>query len=304
MTVFTGSEHKGKTQKERIKEITDQLEAGVTAVFESDAYKAYLKCMSKFHNYSLNNTLLIALQRPDASLVCGYQAWKKDHGRQVRKGEKGIKIIAPCKYKVELEEKDDDGNQKIAEYTGFKVTTVFDVAQTEGKELPTIGVNELSGDVGDYRKLFSALTEICPVPIYTEDIQNGAKGYYSDAERKIVIKSDMSQLQTIKTMIHEMAHEKLHAKEHLDPNHPVDRRTKEVEAESIAYTLCQHYSLDSSDYSFSYIAGYSSDKDIKELKASLERIRSAADEMITDIDKALDKLAKREQSRAARDEVR
>ena len=304
MTVFTGSEHKGKTQKERIKEITEQLEAGVTAVFESDAYKAYLKCMSKFHNYSLNNTLLIALQRPNASLVCGYQAWKKDHGRQVRKGEKGIKIIAPCKYKVELEEKDDDGNQKIAEYTGFKVATVFEVAQTEGKELPTIGVNELSGDVGDYRKLFSALTEICPVPIYTEDIQNGAKGYYSDAERKIVIKSDMSQLQTIKTMIHEMAHEKLHAKEHLDPNHPVDRRTKEVEAESIAYTLCQHYSLDSSDYSFSYIAGYSSDKDIKELKASLERIRSAADEMITDIDKSLEKQMKREQSKAVRDEAR
>ena len=220
----------GKSQKERIKEITEQLEAGVTAVFESDAYKAYLKCMSKFHNYSLNNTLLIALQRPDASLVAGYQAWKKDHGRQVRKGEKGIKIIAPCKYKVELEEKDDEGNQKVAEYMGFKVATVFDYAQTEGPELPTIGVNELIGDVGDYRKLFNALTEMCPVPIYTEDINNGAKGYYSDADRKIVIKSDMSQLQTIKTMIHEMAHEKLHAKEKLDKDHPVDRRTKEVEA--------------------------------------------------------------------------
>ena len=220
------------SQKERIKEITEQLEAGVTDVFESDAYKAYLKCMSKFHNYSLNNTLLIALQRPDASLVAGYQAWKKDHGRQVRKGEKGIKIIAPCKYKVKLEEKDDEGNQKVAEYTGFKVATVFDYAQTEGPELPTIGVNELTGDVGDYRKLFNALTEMCPVPIYTEDINNGAKGYYSDANRKIVIKSDMSQLQTIKTMIHEMAHEKLHAKEKLDKDHPVDRRTKEVEAES------------------------------------------------------------------------
>lgn len=290
-----------------VEEINQKVNSAIEKIFgyfESDAYKAYLKCMSKFHNYSLNNTLLIALQRPDASLVCGYQAWKKDHGRQVRKGEKGIKIIAPCKYKIELDEKDDDGNQKIAEYTGFKVATVFDVAQTEGKELPTIGVNELTGDVGDYRKLFNALTEMCPVPIYKEDIQNGAKGYYSDAERKIVIKSDMSQLQTIKTMIHEMAHEKLHAKEHLDPNHPVDRRTKEVEAESIAYTLCQHYSLDSSDYSFSYIAGYSSDKDIKELKASLERIRSAADEMITGIDKALEKQAKREQSRAVRDEVR
>lgn len=304
MAVFTGSEHKGKTQKERIKEITEQLEAGVTAVFESDAYKAYLKCMSKFHNYSLNNTLLIALQRPDASLVCGYQAWKKDHGRQVRKGEKGIKIIAPCKYKVELDEKDDEGNQKIAEYTGFKVATVFDVAQTEGKELPTIGVNELSGDVGDYRKLFNALTEICPVPIYAEDIQNGAKGYYSDAERKIVIKSDMSQLQTIKTLIHEIAHEKLHAKDHKEKDYPIDRRTKEVEAESIAYCVSSAFGLDVSDYSLSYIAGWSSDKNIKELRSSLERIRSASDEMITSIDKALERQAKRERMRAARDKER
>ena len=293
-----------KSQRERIKEITDQLEAGVTAVFESDAYKAYLKCMSKFHNYSLNNTLLIALQRPDSSLVAGYQAWKKDHGRQVRKGEKGIKIIAPCKYKVELEEKDDDGNQKTAEYTGFKIATVFDYAQTEGPELPTIGVNELTGDVGDYRKLFNALTEMCPVPIYAEDIQNGAKGYYSDADRKIVIKSDMSQLQTIKTMIHEMAHEKLHAKDNLDKDHPVDRHTKEVEAESVAYTICQHYGLDSSEYSFSYVAGWSSGKEVKELKASLERIRSAADEMITDIDIALERQIKREQMRNVRDEER
>ena len=304
MTVFTGSEHKGKTQKERIKEITDQLEAGVIAVFESNAYKAYLKCMSKFHNYSLNNTLLIALQRPDASLVCGYQAWKKDHGRQVRKGEKGIKIIAPCKYKVELDEKDDEGNQKIAEYAGFKVATVFDVAQTEGRELPTIGVNELAGDVSDYRKMFNALTEICPVPIYAEDIQNGAKGYYSDAERKIVIKSDMSQLQTIKTLIHEIAHEKLHAKDHIEKDYPIDRRTKEVEAESIAYCVSSAFGLDVSDYSLSFIAGWSSDKNIKELRSSLERIRSASDEMITSIDKALERQAKRERMRAARDKER
>ena len=293
-----------KTQKERIKEITEKLEAGVAAVLESDAYKAYLKCMSKFHNSSLNNTLLIALQRPDASLCASYTSWQKDHGRQVRKGEKGIKIIAPCKYKVELDEKDEDGKQKIAERTGFKVVTTFDISQTDGPELPTVGVNELVGEVGDYRKLFNALTEMCPVPIYTEDIRNGAKGYYSDSDRKIVIKSDMSQLQTIKTMIHEMAHEKLHAKDSLDKDHPVDRRTKEVEAESIAYTICQHYGLDSSEYSFSYVAGWSSGKDVKELKASLERIRSAADEMITGIDKALEKQAKREQSRAVRDEAR
>ena len=293
-----------KPQRERIKEITEQLEAGVAAVFESEAYKAYLKCMSKFHNYSLNNTLLIALQRPDAQLCASYTSWQRDHGRQVRKGEKGIKIIAPCKYKVELDEKDEDGKLKIAERTGFKVVTTFDISQTEGPDLPTIGVNELTGDVGDYRKLFNALNEICPVPICTEDIQNGAKGYYSDVDRKIVIKSDMSQLQTIKTMIHEMAHEKLHAKENLDRDHPVDKRTKEVEAESIAYTICQHYGLDSSDYSFSYVAGWSSGKEVKELKASLERIRSAADEMITGIDKSLERQAKREQSKADRNEVR
>ena len=293
-----------KSRKERIAEITAQLEEGVKAVFESDAYKAYLKCMSKFHNYSLNNTLLIALQYPEASLCAGYQAWKKDHGRQVRKGEKGIKIIAPCKYKVESEDKDENGKPKIEEREGFRVVTTFDISQTEGPDLPSVGVDELKGDVSDYRKLFNALTEICPVPIYTEDIQGGAKGYYSDTDRKIVIKSDMSQIQTIKTMIHEMAHEKLHAKEHLDKEYMVDRRTKEVEAESIAYTICQHYGLDSSDYSFSYVAGWSSGKDTKELKASLERIRSAADEMITSIDKSLDKQKLRDQNRAVRDEAR
>jgi len=293
-----------KSRKERIREITEQLEAGVKAVFESDAYKAYLNCMSKFHNYSLNNTLLIALQRPDASLCASYTSWQRDHGRQVRKGEKGTKIIAPCKYKVELEERDEQGNPKTEEKTGFKVVTTFDISQTDGPDLPSFGVDELSGDVNGYRKLFNALTEICPVPIFVEDIRDGAKGYYSDVERKIVIKEDMSQLQTIKTMIHEMAHEKLHAKEHIDKEHPSDRRTKEVEAESIAYTICQHYGLDSSDYSFSYVAGWSSGKETKELKTSLERIRSAADEMITSIDRSLEKQAKREQTRASRDEAR
>ena len=222
----------------------------------------------------------------------------------MKKGEKGIKIIAPCKYKVELEDKDENGDPRIEIRDGFKIVTVFDYSQTEGKELPSIGVDELTGGVGDYGKLFDALTKICPIPIYTEDIRGGAKGYYSDADRKIVLKSGMSQLQTIKTMIHEMAHEKLHAKENLDKDHPADRRTKEVEAESIAYTICQHYGLDSSDYSFSYVAGWSSGKDIKELKKSLERIRSAADEMITSIDKSLEKQTKREQNRASRDDAR
>ena len=293
-----------KSQKERIKEITEQLEAGVVAVFESEAYKAYLKCMSKFHNYSLNNTLLIALQRPDAQLCASYTSWQRDHGRQVRKGEKGIKIIAPCKYKVELDEKDESGKPKVVERMGFKVVTTFDISQTEGPDLPSFGVDELAGDVDGYRKLFNALTEMCSVPIYTEDMQGGAKGYYDDAAKKIVIKSGMSQLQTIKTMIHEMAHEKLHAKENLDPDHPVDRRTKEVEAESIAFCVASAFGLDVSDYSMSYIAGWSSDKNIKELRSSLERIRSTADEMITGIEKSLEKQAKRQQARAERDEER
>ena len=305
----------GKTQKEKVKEITDQLETGVKAVFESDAYKAYLKCMSKFHNYSLNNTLLIALQRPDASLVCGYKTWEREHGRHVRKGEKGIKILAPYTYKVEVDDRTladssmvqgggkelsaeaSDNGKKTIECQGFKVVHVYDIDQTEGRELPSIGVSELIGDVNGYRKLFNALTEICPVPIYSEDIQGGAKGYYNDAERKIVVKSGMSQLQTIKTVIHEMSHEHLHAKVNIDPEYPLDRRTKEVEAESVAFCVSNAYGLDTSDYSMSYIAGWSSGKETKELKASLERIRTATDEMITAIDKALDRQTKREKAR-------
>ena len=312
----------GKSQKEKVKEITDQLEAGVKAVFESDSYKAYLKCMSKFHNYSLNNTLLIALQRPDASLVCGYRTWEREHGRHVKRGEKGIKILAPYTYKVEVDDKTladnrsspdsrrepsvetSDNGKKVIECQGFKVVHVYDIGQTEGRELPSIGVSELTGDVNGYKKLFNALTEICPVPIYSEDIRSGAKGYYSDAERKIVVKSGMSQLQTIKTVIHEMSHEHLHSKGNLDPKYPLDRRTKEVEAESVAFCVSNAYGLDTSDYSMSYIAGWSSGKETKELKASLERIRTATDEMITAIDKALERQAKREKVRRDLGEAR
>lgn len=292
-----------KSQKEQIKEITDKLEAGIQELFASDRYREYLECMSKFHNYSLNNTLLIAMQRPDATLVAGYRAWQKNHGRTVRKGERGIKILAPCKFKVEVDSEKEGEDPAVVEMLSFRIVHVWDVSQTDGKELPDLGVNELTGDVREYRKLFNALSSICPVKMQFKDIQSGAKGYYNDAEKRIAIKDGMSQLQTIKTMIHEMAHQKLHAKEALDPDHPTDRRTKEVEAESIAYTVCSRYGLDTSDYSFGYVAGWSSGKDTKELKASLERIRNAADEMITGIDQSMEQQRKREQHRS-RDQER
>jgi len=278
-----------KPIREQVTEIMDQLEKGVSELFESDKYKDYLTCMSKFHNYSFNNTLLIAMQRPDATLVAGFNAWKEKHGRMVKKGEKGIRILAPYKYAVEAEPENEGEEPQIIERTGFKPAYVFDVSQTEGKELPSIAVNELSGDVNEYNKLFRALRIICPVPVDFEDIEGGSKGYFSDSENRIAIKKGMSQVQTIKTLVHETAHAMLHSSAAEDKDNPVDRRTKEVEAESIAFTVCKRYGLDTDDYSFGYIAGWSSGKDTKELKASLERIKDTADKMITSIDKSIDK---------------
>ena len=277
-----------KSRQEQIREITDRLEEGVKEVFESDKYREMLKCMSKFHHYSRNNCLLIAMQYPSASLVAGYRTWQKEFDRQVRKGEKGIRILAPCRYKVEKDAA-DDGDKEIIEITGFRVISVFAYEQTEGRELPMIGVNELTGDVKNYHKLFNALKDICPVPIYSEDIQGGANGYYDDGAKRIAIRSGMSQVQTIKTMIHEISHQRLHSKENMDEKKTPDRSTKEVEAESIAYTVCSHFGLDTADYTFGYVAGWSSGKDTKELKNSLERIRKTADEMITSIDQAMEK---------------
>ena len=206
-----------KSQKERIRELTEKLEEGVKAVFESDRYKEYLQCMSKFHNYSINNCLLIAAQYPSASAVAGYRSWQKNFGRQVKKGEKGIKILAPCKYKVETDEKDENGDPKLMELTGFRVVTVFDLAQTEGKELPSIGADELAGDVKDYEKIFKALVSISPVPVRFEEIEGGAKGYYHDGEKRIALQSGMSEAQTIKTLLHEVSHATYHSMRPLLP---------------------------------------------------------------------------------------
>jgi len=293
---------------QQVREITDKLEQGIKELFESEKFKEYLTTMSKFYNYSFNNTLLIAMQKPDATLIAGYTSWQRNFDRHVMKGEKGIKILAPAPYKAQEErEKIDPATQKpVLDADGkpvtetvevlrpaFKVVSVFDVSQTDGKELPDIAVDELTGSVENYAAFFEALKQESPVPISFEDIPGGAKGYFSHAENRIAIQEGMSEIQTVKTAIHEIAHAKLHAinpDEKVAPEERKDRHTKEVEAESVAYTVCQRYGIETSDYSFGYIAGWSSDKDTKELKGSLETIRSTAAEMIESIDAKLKML--------------
>lgn len=291
--------------KEQLKEITEQLEQGIKDVFESEKYQAYLNTMSKFYNYSFNNTMLIAMQKPDATLIAGYHAWQNKFKRHVNKEEKAIRIIspAPVKIKEEREKLDpdtqepilDEKNQPVYEEVEvtipqYKVTPVFDISQTEGEPLPHLAVEELTGQVQNYPFFMQALMEVSPVPIGYEEIQNGAKGYYHLEDKRIAIQSGISEIQTVKTAIHEVSHATLH---HIDLKNPKaempkkqqkDRKTKEVEAESIAYTVCQHYGIDTSDYSFGYIAGWSSGKNMSELRSSLETIRKTASELITQID--------------------
>ena len=302
----------GQNSAERMKEITDRLETGTQELFESERYKAYLTTMSKFHSYSFNNTLLIAMQ--GGQLVAGYNKWRDDFHRNVRKGEKAIKILAPAPFKAkkEVQKLDAQGRPvmgkdgkpvtevKEIQVPAFKIVSVFDVSQTEGEPLPSIGVEELTGSVERYGEFFKALEQTSPVPIGFEDIPGGSHGYYHLTEKRIAIQEGMSELQTLKTAIHEIAHSKLHA---IDPEAPAieqadrpDSRTREVQAESVAYAVCQHYGLDTSDYSFGYVAGWSSGKDLKELKASLETIRATAHELITTIDGHLAQLQKERQA--------
>lgn len=304
-------ELKAEKPAEKLKEITDKLEQGIQDLFDSERFKEYLKVMSKFHDYSFNNTLLIAMQKPDASFVAGYTSWKKQFGRQVVKDAKSIKVIAPSPFKIKKEmEKIDPGTQKPVigndgkpvkqevEITipAFKVVSVFDVSQTEGKELPTIGVDELTGDVEQYKDFFKAVEQASPVPVGFEMIEGGSHGYYHLEEKRIAVKEGMSELQNLKTLIHEIAHAKLHdvdlkAPAEQQADRP-DRRTREVQAESVAYAVCQHYGLDTSDYSFGYVATWSSGRELSELKASLETIRNTASELIKDIDKNFAELTK------------
>ena len=284
--------------------IMKSLESGVSDFFTSEKYGEYLKTMTKFHRYSFNNTLLIAMQRPEATLVTGYRNWQS-MGRQVKKGEKGITILAPAPKKQKKAQAlydqnqmpvlDEQGNQKYEEVEvvipRFKATTVFDIDQTEGEPIQTIAPEELTEAVQDFDLFMQAITDISPVPIRFDEIEGSAKGYYDNANKEIVIRKGMSESQTIKTAIHECGHAMLHDRDlMLASGIKKDRETKEVEAESVAYSVCSAFQIETSDYSFPYIAGWSSGRDMKELRSSMDTIRQTAGKMVDDLTEKLQQL--------------
>ena len=291
-------------QAQELAEVIEQLEQGVQGVFNSEDYKRFLDVVAKLPKYSVNNLLLIAMQTEGKASMCqSFTGWKA-MGRFVKKGEKGIKILAPSPYTIQREQNkidkatgqpvfDQDGEpvkeQVDITMNAFKVVRTFDISQTDGKEIPSLGVNELVGSIEGYGTLMEALKKVCPVPISFEDIDSGAKGFYHQIEKRIAIQDGMSEVQTVKTAIHEMAHQKLHAKDDINIlDATQSRNSKEVEAESVAYAVCQHYGINTSDYSFGYVAGWSEGKELPELKKSLDTIRVAAAEMITSIDTELE----------------
>ena len=304
---------------DKMKEITDRLEQGILGIYESDRYADYLRTMSKFHDYSLNNTILIAMQ--GGNLVKGYKQWEKEFDRHVKPGEKAIKILAPSPFTVkkQVEKIDPDTQKPVFDKDGkpvteekeikipaFRVVSVFDVSQTEGKELPSL-TYELTGNVEQYKDFFTALEKTSPFAMEFEALSGSIKGRCNYEEKRISINEGMDELQNIKTAIHEIAHATLHNIDKDEPERP-DRRTREVQAESVAYAVCQHYGLDTSDYSFGYIAGWSSGKELAELKGSLETIRSTAANLIDTIDghfaeiqKAQDKEQTTEQAQPAQE---
>ena len=307
------------TEKQKVKEITDRLEEGLKELFEGEKYKSYLNTMSKFHNYSANNIQLIEMQCPGATYVAGYKAWQRNFERHVNKGERGIRILAPSPYKIKEEQEKIDPvtNEPVLDRDGmpvmeeveikipaFRVVTVFDYSQTDGKELPGLGVSELHGNVERYRDFMEALARVSPVPIRYEGMEGDRKGYFIDLNHPIAIKEGMGEVQTAKTGVHEVAHAKLHAKEvEQETGIAKDRETKEVEAESIAYTVCQHFGIDTSDYSFGYIAGWSSGKEMPELKSSLDTIRRTSSELIKGIEAQLLEIDKERAAEQAQEDI-
>ncbi len=296
-----------EARRNEMKEITRKLEEGVAGIFSSDKYQNFLNTMAKFPQYSINNSLLIMMQKPDASLVQSYTGWKK-MGRYVKRGEKGIRILAPTPFTIDRDQErmnadgkpvlDQDG-EPVKETVhvrmmAFKPVSTFDISQTEGEPVPSLGVDELKGSVDHYAAFFAAMKEASPVPVGFEEIRGGAKGYFHAGENRIAIKEGMDEIQNVKTLIHEMAHAKLHnmsaQKEREDGGQ--SKSSKEVEAESVAYTVCQHYGIDTSEYSFGYIAGWSGGKEMPELKASLDTIRTASSELISRIDEKLKEFSR------------
>jgi hypothetical protein len=279
---------------DKVKEMSQRIEQGVKDVFDSDKYKQYLNVMAKFHNYSFRNTMLIMLQRPEATRVAGFNAWQQNFKRTVNKGEKGIVVLAPTQYKETIEVNVIDeatGKPKIDEHGNIEKTKqeikrlsfmpvyVFDVAQTSGEPIPTL-IDELKGNIINFNDFFDSLKLVSPYPIQFEELPEGTKGLCNYKTEKILIKPDMSEVQTIKTAIHEITHAKLHS----GKDDTKDRHTREVEAESVACVVCNYYGVDTSDYSFGYIASWSQDKELAELKSSLNTIQSTAMELIDNID--------------------
>lgn len=289
--------HKGRSRKEQMEEISKKLEEGVSKIFTSDQYLQYLKTMTRFHHYSFNNTILIALQNPNATWVAGYRAWQQKFHRQVKKGERGIQIISPMQYKVREEQKQkEQGGQPVSQgrqsdnskeeaeetRTYFRVTSVFDISQTVGEPLPTLEVPDLEGDQKNYEGFMEALRSVSPVPVRFGQIEDeGSKGYYSNTAKEIVIREGMSQSQTMKTGVHECAHALLHDADHLKTTGEAkDRQTMEVEAESVAFSVCQYFGLDTSDYSFPYIASWAVGRQKEALKESMDLIRKTSGSIV------------------------
>lgn len=295
-----------EARRSEMKEITRKLEEGVAGIFSSEKYQKFLDTMAKFPQYSVNNSLLIMLQKPDASLVQSYTGWKR-MGRFVKRGEKGIRILAPTPYTIDRDQErigadgkpvlDQDGEpmKETIEIhmTAFKPVSTFDISQTEGEPVPSLGVDELKGSVDHYVVLFEAMQKASPVPVSFEKIPGAAKGYFNPGQKRIAIQEGMSEAQNVKTLVHEMTHAKLHSLDKTGgKGAEKSSRRKEIEAESTAYTVCQHYGIDTSDYSFGYIAGWSEGKELPELKASLDTIRQAASEIITSIDEKVQEIAR------------
>ena len=287
--------------KARLKDITDSIETGIKELFESEKYKQYLSTMSRFHKYSVNNTMLIYMQRPDATHVAGFNKWRDQFGRNVIKGEKGIRIIAPTPFKKKIEQekldpdtklpvKDENGNaimeEKTVQIPMYKPVVVFDVKQTEGKPLPELAAN-LTGDVQNYEVFMEALSRSAPVPIAFEKMAANMDGYFSLNDQRIAIREGMSEVQTVCAVVHEIAHSKLHNKGEIGDEHQakLSRATEEIQAESISFAVCAYYGIETGENSFGYLATWAKDKELTELRASLETINRTSSALITDIDR-------------------
>lgn len=289
-----------EARKAEMKEITEKLEQGVKDIFEEQNFKDYLDFCAKLPHYSINNQILIMLQKPDATMVQSFTAWK-NAGRYVKKGEKGIRILAPAPFKIEkeTEKRDDNGNLILngngtpekenveVKINSFKTVCTYDITQTDGDPVPTIGVDELIGQVNGYNALLESIKNVIPIPISFEDIKSGAKGFYQLEENRIVVKTGMSEVQTIKTLLHESSHFLLHSKEAQSGTEKKSKNKKEVEAEAVAYVVSKHFKINTDDYSLAYVASYSADKDVPELKESLETIRKTSMDLIDLIEKNL-----------------